>query len=93
MSLRPLAGAWLRPVGLGALAAIPTLLPGRVFEIDTLVEFTGSACSGSRSSARSSGVARASPSGARSATRSAAARAQSSTSAHRRRYPFGLNVR
>ena len=42
VSLRALAGAWLRPVGLGALAAIPTLLlPGRVFEIDTLVEFTG----------------------------------------------------
>ena len=42
VSLRALAGAWLRPVGLGALAAIPTLLlPGRVFDVDTLVEFTG----------------------------------------------------
>ena len=37
-----LATAWLRPVGLGALAAIPTLLLlGRVFEIDTLVGFVG----------------------------------------------------
>ena len=42
VSLRALAGAWLRPVGLGVVAAIPTLLlPGRVFDVDTLVEFVG----------------------------------------------------
>ncbi|HWN22520.1 MAG TPA: oligosaccharide flippase family protein [Gaiellaceae bacterium] len=40
VSLRALAGAWLRPVGLGALAAIPTLLVlGLLFEVDTLVAF------------------------------------------------------
>ena len=42
VSLRSLAGAWLRPVGLGALAAIPTLLLlGRVVDVETLVEFAG----------------------------------------------------
>ena len=41
-SLPALAAAWLRPVGLGALAAIPTLLVlGRLLDIDTLVEFVG----------------------------------------------------
>ena len=41
-SQQALAAAWLRPVGLGALAAIPTLLLlGRVFEIDTLMGFVG----------------------------------------------------
>lgn len=39
-SLPVLAAAWLRPVGLGAVAAIPTLLlVGRLFDVDTLVEF------------------------------------------------------
>lgn len=42
VSLRALAVAWLRPVGFGALAAIPTLLvPGRIFDVDTLMEFVG----------------------------------------------------
>lgn len=42
VSLPALAAAWLRPVGLGALAAVPTLLlPGRLFDVDTLVEFAG----------------------------------------------------
>jgi O-antigen/teichoic acid export membrane protein len=37
-----LAAAWLRPVGLGVLAAVPTLLVlGRILDIDTLVEFVG----------------------------------------------------
>ena len=41
-SLPALAVAWLRPVGLGALAAIPTLLlVGRLFDVDTLLEFVG----------------------------------------------------
>ncbi len=41
-SLRALAAAWLRPVGLGALAAIPTLLLlGRLLDVDTLLEFIG----------------------------------------------------
>lgn len=39
-SLRSLAAAWLRPVALGAVAAIPTLvLLGRLVDVDTLVEF------------------------------------------------------
>lgn len=39
-SLPAMAAAWLRPVGLGALAAIPTLLAlGRLLDVDTLVEF------------------------------------------------------
>jgi hypothetical protein len=37
-----LAAAWLRPVGLGFLAAVPTLIAlGRLLEIDTLVSFVG----------------------------------------------------
>jgi O-antigen/teichoic acid export membrane protein len=37
-----LAAAWLRPVLLGAVAALPTLIAlGRLIEIDNLVEFTG----------------------------------------------------
>ena len=37
-----LAAAWLRPVGLGLLAAVPTLIAlGRLFEIDTLAAFVG----------------------------------------------------
>lgn len=41
-SLAALASSWLRPVGLGALAALPTLvLLGRLVEIDTLIEFVG----------------------------------------------------
>jgi hypothetical protein len=37
-----LAAAWLRPVGLGVLAAVPTLLAlGRLLDIETLVEFVG----------------------------------------------------
>ena len=41
-SPQALATAWLRPVWLGALAAIPTLLVlGRVVEVDTLVGFVG----------------------------------------------------
>jgi O-antigen/teichoic acid export membrane protein len=39
-SLSDLATAWLSPVGLGALAALPTLvLAGQVLDIDTLLEF------------------------------------------------------
>ena len=39
-SLLALAAAWLRPVGLGLLAAVPTLIAlGRLLEIDTLVSF------------------------------------------------------
>ncbi len=39
-SLPALAAAWLRPVGLGVLAAVPTLLAlGRLLDIETLVEF------------------------------------------------------
>jgi O-antigen/teichoic acid export membrane protein len=42
VSLQALTGAWLRPVGLGIVAAIPTLLlPGRAFDVDTLTEFVG----------------------------------------------------
>ena len=52
-SLAALAGAWLRPVGLGVLAAVPTLIVlGRLVEIDTLVEFVGVGSAGSRSTAR-----------------------------------------
>jgi O-antigen/teichoic acid export membrane protein len=41
-SLPALAAAWLRPVGLGVLAAVPTLLAlGRLLDIETLVEFVG----------------------------------------------------
>jgi O-antigen/teichoic acid export membrane protein len=41
-SLPGLAAAWLRPVGLGVLAAVPTLLAlGRLVDIETLVEFVG----------------------------------------------------
>jgi O-antigen/teichoic acid export membrane protein len=41
-SLPGLAAAWLRPVGLGVLAAVPTLLAlGRLLDIETLVEFVG----------------------------------------------------
>jgi O-antigen/teichoic acid export membrane protein len=37
-----LAAAWLRPVGLGLIAAIPTLIAlGRLLEIDTLAAFVG----------------------------------------------------
>jgi O-antigen/teichoic acid export membrane protein len=37
-----LAAAWLRPVGLGLLAAVPTLIAlGRLLEIDTLAAFVG----------------------------------------------------
>ena len=40
VAMRGLAAAWLRPVGLGVLAAIPTLLvAGRCLDIDTLPEF------------------------------------------------------
>ena len=42
VSLRGLALAGARPIALGALAAIPTLLvAGLLFDIDTLVEFAG----------------------------------------------------
>ncbi len=42
LSLRSLAAAWLRPVVLGAVAAVPTLLAlGRLLDVDTLVEFVG----------------------------------------------------
>jgi O-antigen/teichoic acid export membrane protein len=41
-SVLALAAAWLRPVGLGFLAAVPTLIAlGRLLEIDTLVSFVG----------------------------------------------------
>ena len=41
-SLPALAAAWLRPVALGALAALRNLLlVGRLVEIETLVEFVG----------------------------------------------------
>ena len=35
-----LARAWLRPVGLAAVAALPTLVAARLLAIDTLLEFT-----------------------------------------------------
>lgn len=39
-SLRALAAAWVRPVALGGIASIPTLLVvGRLLEVDTLVDF------------------------------------------------------
>ena len=42
VSLRALGAAWLRPVELGIVAAIPTLLvAGRIFDVDTLVAFVG----------------------------------------------------
>jgi O-antigen/teichoic acid export membrane protein len=41
-SASALAAAWLRPVGLGLIAAIPTLIAlGRLLEIDTLAAFVG----------------------------------------------------
>src|ERR671910_56696 len=41
-SAQALAAAWLRPVGLGLLAAVPTLIAlGRLLEIDTLAAFVG----------------------------------------------------
>jgi O-antigen/teichoic acid export membrane protein len=41
-SVLALAAAWLRPVGLGFLAAVPTLIAlGRLLAIDTLVSFVG----------------------------------------------------
>jgi O-antigen/teichoic acid export membrane protein len=37
-----LAAAWLRPVGLGRVAAVPTLIAlGRLLEVDTLAAFVG----------------------------------------------------
>ena len=36
----PLARAWLRPVALAAVAALPTLVAARLLAIDTLLEFT-----------------------------------------------------
>jgi O-antigen/teichoic acid export membrane protein len=42
VSLRALVVAWLRPVVLGGLAALPTLLAlRRLFDVDTLAEFVG----------------------------------------------------
>ena len=42
LSLRSLALAWLRPVVLGGVAAVPTLLAlGRLLDVDTLYEFVG----------------------------------------------------
>ena len=36
----PLARAWVRPVALAAVAALPTLVAARLLAIDTLLEFT-----------------------------------------------------
>lgn len=42
VSLRPLGAAWLRPILVGAVAALPTLvLLGAAIDVDTLVEFVG----------------------------------------------------
>jgi O-antigen/teichoic acid export membrane protein len=44
-SAAALAAAWLRPVGLGVLAALPTLVAlGRLLEIDTLPAFVAVGC-------------------------------------------------
>ena len=40
VGLAPLARAWLRPIVLAAIAALPTLVAARLLAIDTLLEFT-----------------------------------------------------
>ena len=40
VALAPLARAWLRPIVLAAIAALPTLVAARLLAIDTLLEFT-----------------------------------------------------
>jgi O-antigen/teichoic acid export membrane protein len=40
LPIGPLARAWLRPIVLAAVAALPTLVAARLLAIDTLLEFT-----------------------------------------------------
>lgn len=40
LPIQPLARAWLRPIVLAAVAALPTLVAARLLAIDTLLEFT-----------------------------------------------------